>query len=109
MPVRAQQVDDPASIPRMPTAADARQGLAPLPDTDTLRQIAGAVSALAGRVDRLDERVAVGQHPRVTLADRAEALERARAFVKEQRTERMVSLRERTEAELAVARYLTGE
>jgi hypothetical protein len=108
MPERMMQTDDPAAIPRMPTAAEARQGPASLPDDGTVRQIAGAVSALAGRMDRLDERVAAGQRPKVTTADRIKALEQAREYVADLMT-KPASEAERVSNEIAVARYLTGE
>lgn len=106
MTQRVVQTEDPAAIPapeRRPGTAAGRPGedLA-----GQLAVVAGAVAALAGRVDRLGERVTAGQRPKVTLGERSRALEQARELI----TELGLPPRyERVHAELAVARYLTGE
>jgi hypothetical protein len=104
MTQRAMQGEDPV--------ADVWQGPAPgqSGQDGAIRQIAGALSALAGKVDRMGEQVAAGLCPKVTLADREAALIRAREFAAGALPKvRDSGVRERIEAELAVARYLTGE
>jgi hypothetical protein len=105
MPERMMQADDPAAIPQPgPGVREIQQVQAP--DNEALRQIAGAVSALAGRMDRTEEAVRAGQRPRTTLAQRSAALAQAREFITELAAFPGI---ERVHAELAVARYLTGE
>ena len=103
MPVRGMQADDPAALPKNLAAPSDLAGQRPArADEDLaarLATVAGAVSALARQVEQM-------QAPRVTLSQRREALEQARGFVTE------MGLRpnaERVQAEVLVARYLTGE
>jgi hypothetical protein len=107
---RAQQVDDPSALPGPEVRRNGPPNAVlahPAAQEETMRQIAGAVSALAGRVDRQDERLAAGLKPKVTRAERREALTTAREFV----SDLMLPSQgmERVYAELALARYLTGE
>lgn len=113
MPERAMQAESPASLPQpgpgVREIGQVQAGQRPgAPDNEIMRQIAGALSALAGRVDRMDERLSAGLRPKVTPAERTAALEQAREFVADLRT-RPASEAERISNELAVARYLTGE
>jgi hypothetical protein len=108
MTQRSMQAEDAGQIPLVPPSM--QPGQAPpqrpsrlLENPDEARdrqlaQLAGAVSALARKVDAIDR-------PPVSMADRKLALEVAREFIA------VMSLegRERLQAEVAVARYLTGE
>ena len=107
MPDRAMQTEDPAALAdhgrRMAVPDPTRPAV---PQGEAIRQIAGGLSALAGKVDRLGEQVSAGLRPRVSTDDRRKALDTAREFV----SDLGLPLRyERVHAELAVARYLTGE
>ena len=100
MTTRAMQADDPAALPRPPERPASRppEGLEETPQRQ-LAQIAGAVSALARKVEMIDR-------PPVTMANRRAALDTAREFITELG---MPPGEERIKAELSVARYLTGE
>lgn len=97
------ETEDPAAIP----GPGRRIGPGPAPGDATLSQIAGAVSALAGRVDRMGEAVAKRLPPQASRADRESALDKAREFIVDAgwRGEDAA----RVQLELAIARYLTGE
>jgi hypothetical protein len=93
------QADDPAALPRLPERPPPPES----PEETSQRQlaqIAGAVSALARKVDALDR-------PAVTSGERRAALEIAREVVSG--LEEQMEPAERIKAELSVARYLTGE
>ena len=98
MPERVAQVEDPAAIPAPERRMGPPQFGAGAPD---LAQVAGALAALARRVE-------AQERPKVTLADRRKALDAAREYVAELGT-RPASEAERIASEVAVARYLTGE
>lgn len=99
MPERVAQVEDPADLPRPgPGVREIAQLQAQDPQ---LAQVAGALAALARRVEAVER-------PVVTRAQRREALEQARDYVAELGT-RPGSEAERIASEVAVARYLTGE
>jgi stage V sporulation protein SpoVS len=102
MPERIAQVEDPAALPppeRRMGPARWDRGAPAATGAPDLAQVAGALAALARRVEAVER-------PKVTAADRSKALEQAREFV----TELALPLEtERVYAELAVARYLTGE
>ena len=106
MPQRVQPTEDPAAIAGH--GAQGEPGHVTAGPDPQLRQLAGALAALAGRVDRLDARVSAGLQPKVTVADRSKALEQAREFVADLMT-KPASEAERVANEVAVARYLTGE
>jgi len=106
---RTMQVDEPAEIPA-PGPRPSR--LLESPDEARDRQaaqLAGAVSALAGKFGRLEEHVGAMQRPAVRPEDRLRALNQARAFVSELEEARFSAALDRIRAELFVARYLTGE
>lgn len=97
MPARAMQADDPAALPRLPERP-------PLPESPEetshrqLAQIAGAVSALARKVDALDR-------PAVTPGERRAALGTAVEYFAELSLGRPPAVSEL----VSIARYLTGE
>lgn len=97
MPERLAQVEDPAAIP--PPARLPPSGSGAEPPQGQLAQLAGALAALARRVE-------AQERPVVTRAQRREALEQARDFITELG---LPPVYERVQAEVAVARYLTGE
>jgi hypothetical protein len=93
------QSDDPGALPRLPERASSRL----LEDPDEARdrqvaQIAGAVSALARKVDMLDR-------PPVTTADRREALGVALEYFTGLGLGRPPTVDEMVK----ISRYLTGE
>jgi len=109
MTQRAMQVDDPAQIPVPGQAGPRPSRLLETPDEARERQmaqLAGAVSALAGKFGRLEEHV-VAQRPPVRIDDRRKAMEEAREFVSDLGMQ--VAVPDRIAAELSIARYLTGE
>jgi hypothetical protein len=106
-PQRAVQADDPAALPPDGRRIAPSVPLSARPDSaEAVRQIAGGLAALAGKVDRMGEVVTAGLRPRVTTDDRRKALDVAREFISELG---LPPRYERVHAELAVARYLTGE
>jgi hypothetical protein len=98
---RAQQSERPADIPR-----PVPPGVPPEAGDGTMQQVSGAVAALARRVDQLAGQMAHGGRGPVTLDDRKKALAAAREIVGR---DGWPASAERIHAELAVARYLTGE
>jgi hypothetical protein len=94
------QADDPSALPRLPERSASRLLESPEEGPQRqLAQIAGAVSALARKVDAIDR-------PPVRLAERRAALAAAREFIT---AGAAVAGAARIQAELSVARYLTGE
>lgn len=99
MPARGMQADDPGALPRLPERPPSRL----LEDPDEARdrqvaQIAGAVSALARRMEAIDR-------PPVTMASRREALSAALEYFTGLNLGRPPMVDEMVK----IARYLTGE
>lgn len=105
MTQRAMQADDPAQIPLVTPAVQPGQAPSRLLETPEearnrqVAQIAGAVGALARKVEAIDR-------PPVTMANRVASLERAREYATELGVPPGL---DRLKTELAIARYLTGE
>lgn len=99
MTTRAMQSDDPAAIPRPPERPLSRLLEAPEEASQRqLAQIAGAVSALARKVETIDR-------PPVTTADRRAALDVSLEYFADLRMGRPPKVEEL----LSLSRYLTGE
>jgi hypothetical protein len=100
---RTQQTEYPRDLPPLvPPPGSMQPGQSPDSSPD-LARLAGALAALASRVDQIGQRAA---RPAVTRADRLAAMEKAREWVTDLGVQ---PGHDRIHAELAVARYLTGE